>query len=308
MPTVSFEGQKVHRRPYLKAAFAASGRWTVVNDWKKAERSVVIGMAGIAGYFPGANVKRYPGLICGDTNPWGINAFNEYAQTDCVIVYLTSFNPKHNRGRIVREGDGDGQDPHRFWRSQAVRYGLPTPAGWSRKRTGFVVVILPKAGGWKFPSVNTWIDFHARVVRRVCANCGDDILIRPHPKNMQNPDPVAGLMKRLVGVADRVRLDTSRISDLAQKTKAVVCSWGTASIRFIIYGGVPVLNCGGEDNVADPVSFRGYENLRDLESVTLPVPPVDFLETLARRVFSRREFENGDFVRYIEDNAGDLEC
>lgn len=292
--SVFFAGKKAQR--HVREGFAANDMWDVADTISAATYKVLFALAGVPSKYADMHERSDETVIAVDGNPFGITHWNNHAVSDMLMIRFGSFSPGLCRPVPCSRP--------KQWEAIAGAYGLPTPLRWNMRASGPVVVILTNPSGWKFKTHKQWMQTFVEVVRRVRgAYPRGELLLRYHPRTVDKCRGIIGKLEAALKDCD-VRAERRSIDAAAKATKAVVSYWGTASVRYIISGGVPMFNVNPHpgDNIVDRVAFRDLSLLREMETLAPPeVSPRDFLNSLAQSTWEKSDFESGAAVSWINE-------
>ena len=239
-----------------------------------------------------AHSARIPGAILLDVNPYGVNMTHIpfRVMLDSYCYSLCKEIPVYDEGK---------------WERHRAIFGLPDPpTEWIRRNSGPAVFLLPRVGGWKNPSPEKYIKKYSAMLKRVTAAYPElMILVRPHPKTARDrPQYLKTLMSKLKG--RKVKLDSSPPETLCGEIRCVFGDWGTSSTTFVSRG-IPIFNVGPEPRtfMAKSIAITDLSCLRDLETADIPGTPRDYMVWLSQSVFTKEDFESGEFNRFLDEVA-----
>lgn len=288
--TVVFCGKKskCHFALVLKEVFQKSPCWRIKEGVPcQSDVVVLVALSGVPQSLQMTRQGIRRNALCMDQNPWGLTSYNGNNNENMVFMFnLDSFVFTLSRPIDIWMPDR--------WERFAAKYNMPTPKEWRRVNKGPVVILLPNRGGWIYKS-NTWTTVVKDVIKRVrnAVNC--DIVLRPHPKNKRLD--ILGILNER-----HARIQREPIHEVAPTVRAVVTLWGCAFVQFVIYGGTPVFDLSPESRTsANAVSDRNASHLADMSQYAPSIErPRDFLNLLSQRVFDKSDYDNGDFVNFVD--------
>ena len=299
MPKVRFVGDKINRRKKLIDAFSASPDWEVTSKNGSDCFTVILGVNGVPEPYCSAPSRRIDRLLCFDGAPYGLNKYNGVSGAS--PLFLTHGSLCHKLADTSERVDVDR------WARHAQKYGLPDPKGWRFRRDGCVLVLLPRAGGWKNPGRREFVSKYAGYIEALRPHLeGASVSLRPHPKNRITGE-AEGIIDRLRAAGmEGVHADWSADLDAAlDACRSVLCDWGSSGVRAVMKG-VPCFWLGpsASQSIVRTVASRDARWVTDPARADFPMSPREFLGWVACNVFDEDDVESGALVAAASSYAG----
>nr|WRJ69879.1 hypothetical protein TetV2_00434 [Oceanusvirus sp.] len=301
-------GSEIKHRPDIIRMFTRSPNWRVLPfdpfDYDESVPMVMRNKAGAPIKIRNVHRERVEGTVLFDCNPYGLNGYNGYpGERRPLKVMFNSLCTSLHDDRLI------SCDVER-WRRQAVQLNLTCADKWAIKPVKTVVLLLPKAGGWKNMLKDVFVAKYAAQVKRIHGAHPDyKILLREHPatakaKRGRNKNSSRDIVTRCLDEgmdSSKIGIDTGPLNKIRKRARAVFADWGSAAVQAVMQG-VPVFNVGDRPSelVCHYAAITDLDALATLETHEFRCTPEECMGYLASFVFTRDEFDSGAVLRHIE--------
>ncbi|AUF82693.1 hypothetical protein TetV_611 [Tetraselmis virus 1] len=280
-------GRKIVYRKYVTDAVQKEKDWSIAQRFELNNKrcfQMLVALAGISNtkdLFLGS-IPRTLGL---DVNPYGVNS-----EPLPFRLMVDSYCYSRCRETII-------YDETKWHRHQRL-FNLPvSPNEWKMKKNKPIILLLPSAGGWKNPDVHQFIKKYRKMLKDLLCSCENIIYLRPHPKTIKTKQ--WAINKILESVNNpRVVVNRDPIPELCENIQAVVTDWGTCCVQFAMRG-IPIFNPLDTKFIASPIAQTSLAMINNIDKLHFSKTPKEFMVYLSQTVFSKQDFDSGDFMRYV---------